>query len=82
MLINNYPNRPPGAKTDITKALKSLVEAGCTEREIIEFARLRARYARIPDHLKDYPSEPKLSKVQKTNLSFYRWLFIIGRLQP
>lgn len=82
MLINNYSNRSPGAKADITKALKSLIEAGCTEREIAEFARFRARYARIPDHLKDYPSQPKLTKAQETNLSFYRWLFIIGRLQP
>jgi hypothetical protein len=72
---NNSYRRPT---TDIAAALKNLVEAGCNEREIADFARLRARYAQVTDHIRDYPAI--LSKQEIANLSFYRWLVQNGRL--
>jgi hypothetical protein len=73
---NNSYRRPT---TDIAAALKNLVELGYSEREIAGFARLRARYAQVPDHIKDYPTI--LSKQEVTNLSFYRWLIQNDRLE-
>ncbi|OJW01845.1 MAG: hypothetical protein BGO39_28245 [Chloroflexi bacterium 54-19] len=76
MWQNNNSYRRPNP--DIAAALKNLVEAGFNEKEIAAFARLRARYAQIPDHIQDYPTV--LSKQEITNLSFYRWLVQKGRL--
>ncbi len=79
-----WPNNFFFAKTtsDITDALKKLVAAGCTEKEIANFARLRACYARTTDHLLDYYSSSILKGGEEVNLAFYRWLFQTGRLQP
>lgn len=77
MLQNNYFDKR--STTDITNALKSLVEAGFSEREIADFARLRAHYSRIPDHHQDYPAI--LSRQEVAKLTFYRWLVQNKRLR-
>lgn len=77
MWSNSFSN---GQKSfDITAALQKLVDAGFTEKEIADFARLRAHYARISNHLLDYPSA-KFDEKEKVRLGFYHWLYQNGRI--
>lgn len=79
-IILNRSHTDPNQTTELIDKLNEMLVSGWTERQIIRLAQMRGIYKQNFDEPVIVSSH--LSTAQKGQLTFFRWLYRGGRLQP